>query len=180
MSAYSALSNNSKTTQERYARGPFPAPEYDLPVVIPPCTHVQIQIDEIRKENNQYYHRTEWHAGRVEFATKDSYYVRYTDSFDKKIHSVYVKIIDACRVLRDEPLMLRDTRVAAERAANLLEEITRRNITVNQSTLPWFVRLGGKVRLRTDFSGLLSMPTSCLPIGVFHWPRLGCIDCTES
>jgi hypothetical protein len=146
------LTMSAKTTQQRYERGPYAAEEYDLPDVIPPYTHVQILIDEIREENKQYYHITEWHAGRVEFGTKDSYYVRYTDSFDQKTYSVYVKIIDAYQVLRDEPFVLRDKRVAAERAANLLEEITRRSITVNQSTLPWFVYLGGKVRLRTEFS----------------------------
>jgi len=86
----------------------------------------------------------------------DSYYVSYTDIFDDNVYYVYVKIIDAFRLLRDEPYVLRDTRVAAERAA-LITRAADRNVSVlaieSTPTLPWFVHLGGKVRLQTEFSG---------------------------
>jgi len=156
MSAYSAFPHHTKTTQERYDRGPFPAAEYDLPVLISPYTHVQVHIDEIRSQNNQIFHVSAWHPGIVHCVKIDSYYVSYTDIFDDNVYYVYVKIIDAFRLLRDEPYVLRDTRVAAERAV-LITRAADRNVSVlampSTPTLPWFVHLSGKVRLQTEFSG---------------------------
>ena len=156
MSAYSAFPNNTETIQGRYDRGPFPAAEYDLPVLIPPYTHVQVHIDETRFQNNQFFHVSAWHPGIVQCVVYDSYYLSYKDIYDNNVYYVYVKIIDAFRLLRDEPYVLRDTRVAAERAA-LITRAADRNVSVlaiqSTPTLPWFVHLGGKVRLQTEFSG---------------------------
>jgi len=156
MSAYSAFPNNTETIQGRYERGPyFPALEYDLPVLIPPYSHVQVYIAETRVLNDEFFHMSAWHPGIVQCVVYNSYYLSYTDCFNDNVYYVYVKIIDAFRLLRNEPDALRDARVAAERAA-LITTDADRNVGVlaikSTPTLPCFVYLGAKVRAQTDFS----------------------------
>jgi len=76
-------------------RGHFPSVAYDLPVVIPSYTHVQVLIDETRSRNSQNFHVSGWHPGIVQCVIDDCYYVTYTDILDDKVYHVYMKVIDA-------------------------------------------------------------------------------------
>ena len=151
VSAYiSESQENARRIQARYALGPFPAPEYDLPDVIPPHTHVQVYVHIIRTKNNIVYQWKEWLAGYVLRVQEDHYVISYTLDWEENIICyVNVKIADAHKLIRDEPLRLRDERVAAERQMGR-ERYRWPKHLAHLVVLPSFVYIGAKVTLKIN------------------------------
>jgi len=143
------LSVNSSALQERYDRGPYPSIDYDLPDVIPLHIHVQVLVHVTRTRDNTVFQWHSWFPGFLCGVQGDSYSVNYTNPFDGAKGHVYVKIADARNRLRDEPFMLREQRVATERAefAAHRRALHATNLAL-QATFHSFVQVGARVLLK--------------------------------